>query len=137
MTGKEDNMSNVITNGTTIPGSTENFMTAFNKTALGIQEMFITLLNNFKGLPIKCYATNKPDYRLVKKNVFCELVILKKVLRIQLRTDDNYLQMDILPLKEMTDSSKPGSKWYSVDISDKSQVDKAYYLINEVYKFSN
>ena len=57
MTGKEDNMSNVITNGTTIPGSTENFMTAFNKTALGIQEMFIALLNNFIDVLLLMWAS--------------------------------------------------------------------------------
>lgn len=82
-------------------------------------------------------TTDKPDYRLVKKYVFCEFVPLRQSLQINLRVDNHYLSSDLLILSEMKDKVKPGKKWYTVRVNDKDEIEEASNLIDKVFKFSD
>ena len=82
-------------------------------------------------------TTDKPDYRLVKKYIFCEFVPLRQRLQINLRVDNHHLSSNLIPLNEMTDKTKPGKKWYTFRINGKDEIEEASNLIDKVFKFSD
>lgn len=114
-----------------------NFQSSFNKCDKKIQDIFLNLVNRFALYPIVHKTTDKPDYRLVKKHIFCEFVLLRQSLQINLRVDDHHLSSDLLILSEMKDKTKPGKKWYTFRVNDKDEIEESSNLIDKVFKFSD
>ncbi len=116
----------------------ENFQKAFDKCGKDIQELFISILKEIDCINAKKYPTNKPDYRLQKKNIFCEFVLLpnKGLIQINLRVDSKHIISNKINLEEIKDPSKPGKKWLKFYIDNNTPKNEIIRLIGEVYKFS-
>jgi hypothetical protein len=124
-------------NSVRLPVFKPKFQTKFDKCDRNVQDIFLDLVNRFAQYQIVHITTDKPDYRLVKKYVFCEFVLLRQSLQINLRVDNHYLSSDLLVLNEMKDKAKPGKKWYTVRVNDKDEIEEASNLIDKVFKFSD
>ena len=119
-----------------LPSFKPKFQDSFDKSDSNIRDLFCSLLSRFKTYPIKQYTVDKPDYRLCKKYIFCEIVMQRKFLLIELRVDDYHISSTSLTLNEIKDPTRPGKRWLKFHIHDEDQVDEAAKLIDEVYKFS-
>jgi hypothetical protein len=117
----------------------EKFNEALGKCSNETKELFLSLLDSVKYLPVNKYATNKPDFRLQKKNIFCEFVpeSRRNSIRINLRVDSNYIDSKIFNLEEINDPSRPGKRWQKFYIDDTKKLNEALRLINEVYEFND
>jgi hypothetical protein len=123
-------------NSIKLPVFKPKFKSSFDKCDKKIQDIFLDLVKRFTNYPIKHNTTDKPDYRLVKKYVFCSFALHHQSIQIELRVDAHHLSSDLLILNEMKDKTKPGKKWYTFRINDKDQIEEASKLIDEVFKFS-
>jgi hypothetical protein len=128
---KDDQLSS-----SNLPVFKPKFQNSFDRCDKQIQDIFSDLINRFTQHPIIHKTTDKPDYRLVKKYIFCEFVLLRQSLQINLRVDDHHLSSDLLILNEMKDLTRPGKRWYTFKVNDKGQTEEASRLIDKVFKFS-
>jgi len=132
---KEDKIT--IDSQVNLPYFKPKFQSSFDKADKKIQRIFLELVNRFSQCPIEHKTTDKPDYRLVKKYVFCEFVLHPESLQINLRVNNHYISSDILVLKETYIYKPAGNKWYTLKINNEDQLEEASNLIDRVFKFSD
>jgi hypothetical protein len=115
------------------------FQNSFDGCSHEIKEIFTLLLKAIDVLPVNKYPTNKPDFRLQKRNIFCEFVLWprKNTIQINLRVDSKFIYSKIIKLEEINDPSKPGKRWLKFFLNDNRELNEALRLINEVYEFSD
>ena len=130
------NNINAKFNSVDLPIFKPKFQRSFDKCNKQIQAIFLDLVNRFTQHPIIHKTTDKPDYRLVKKYIFCEFVLLRQSVQINLRVGDHHLSSDLLILNDMKDLTKPGKRWYTFRVNNKDQIAEASNLIDKVFKFS-
>jgi len=117
----------------------EKFNNTLGNCSNETKEIFLSLLDRVKPLPVNQYPTNKPDFRLQKKNIFCEFIPepRRNSIRINLRVDSNHIDSKIFDLEEINDPSKPGKRWQKFYLHDIKHLNEALRLINEVYEFND
>jgi len=133
---EQDN--NFITNSRSeLPNFTPKFQRTFDKCDPEIRDMFLDLVNRFIMYPIKRYTTNKPNYSMSKNTVFCCIYLQREVLLIELKVDNHNLPSKSLKLEEYKDASKPGkSPYITFRVTNKNQLEEAFHLIDEAFKFN-
>jgi hypothetical protein len=119
-----------------LPIFKSNFQSAYDKCDSKIRDIFLVLVNKFVTYPIRQYTVDKPDYRFTKKFVFCAFVLQLKTLLIELRVDNYHLSSSLLTVNLIKDATRPGKRWLAFRVNNENQIEEAYRLIDEVYKFS-
>ncbi len=120
----------------------DRFQATFDKCDERIRGLFLDLLERTTPLCTGHYSTNKPDYRLKNKYVFCEFVLRpqKKCIMINLRSDYLNLSSKLIILKEinMATSDRPGKKWIEFTIDDNANyLQEAVRLFKEVAEYND
>lgn len=98
--------------------------------------IFLSVVGKLLQPGIRHWTTDKPDYRLGKKHVFCELVLLRQGIKVLLRVDDHTLFSNSIELKKMS-KTEPGKRWYTFRLDSGDQIEEAVRLIKKVYEFSD
>jgi hypothetical protein len=132
---EQDNKS-ITSLSANLPVFMPKFQLAFDKCDSEIRNIFLDLVNRFVTYPIMQKTVDKPDYRFTKKYVFCAIVLQRKCLLIELRVDNYHLFSNLFTLEVIKDASRPGKRWIFFRVNNENQIEEAYRLIDEVYKFS-
>lgn len=137
MSNPGQDKSSITDSSPELPSFTPKFRRSFDKCDPEMREMFLNLVNRFIMPPIKCYTSNKPDYRMSTKTIFCCIALQHEGLRIHLKVNNQNLFSDQLNLEECNDASKPGKNPYiTFRVTSNELIDEASRLIAEASKLN-